>query len=66
MLPSDYRRIESELLLTQQQQFRQTSFSTIQSESLNRKGWSAGYLGNVNFTICILCINIQSNYNFIC
>lgn len=50
MLPSDYRRIESELLLTQQQQFRQTSYSTIQNESLNRKGWSAGYLGIVNFT----------------
>jgi hypothetical protein len=49
MLPSDYRRIESELLLAQQQA-RHASYSTLQSESLNRKGWSAGYLGKVNFT----------------
>lgn len=51
MLPSDFRRIENEL---QQHVQRQASNSNIHSESLNRKGWSAGYLGllqNIHFFI---------------
>ena len=49
MQPFDYRRIENEL----QQQVKQATMSGIQGESLNRKGWSTGYLGT-----CVLKVGI--------
>lgn len=45
MQPADYRRIENEL----QQQIKQATIASVPSESLNRKGWSTGYLGIFNF-----------------
>ena len=54
MQPSDYRRIESEL----QQQIRQTTIVNAPGESLNRKGWSTGYLG---LKVLILSVRIFLN-----
>lgn len=64
MQPSDYRRIESEL----QQQVRQTTLGSVPAESLNRKGWSTGYIGLItwiqNFRLSVsnqLIINISDD-----
>ncbi len=56
MQPSDYRRIENEL----QQQIRQASIAGVPGESLNRKGWSTGYLG-LKFTALFagVCLKLR-------